>query len=531
MSSQSQVDTDPQASAQQDIQGGIPDFVRLGAIPVDYAQQVETDLLEPVIQQNGSAGRAGFCRFTLQNKGFLHSHSKLFLGLIPNAANADAFVPPAVGIGSVIERAVLKVGNQVLNEITDWAQLHAVKSALVPNEINKEREQYMSGRIMNHGFRYTANQFDLAPTYGLDNGREYAGAGADLKQLPFARMDGTTAATIRTSPVYSVDLSDLFPFLKTHQLPLYMIDQPINIELTWAQPNRDRVCVNANDQANLTYDIDSTELKFCADYIFYGATDEMDRFAQANKDLSFSFVDYRSNVASIDSTVPVTVVRNVGMANRMVTRVISVFNRDLIHGETVLNKYASLGPSVSATGVVGDVAYNLRYNDRYEYATDIKNTARLFSQLTDSESVPFVTKGEYAGNDDAITPSTYEGREQRAGLSNKFFFIGTRLTGGRVGSKGIEIHLNATDFDTLSANVTAGAFVVGKQYKVTATGDTDFTLVGATSSAVGTIFVATGVGAGTGTAGEIIGPTSMRTYCEYLRVARLRDGVFDIYNA
>ena len=67
--SQAQLDVDPQAMA-PDVDG-IPDFVRLGSIPADYIQQVESDLLEPVVQQNGSTDRTGFCRFTLQQKGFL----------------------------------------------------------------------------------------------------------------------------------------------------------------------------------------------------------------------------------------------------------------------------------------------------------------------------------------------------------------------------------------------------------------------------------------------------------------------------
>mgnify|MGYP003654113543 FL=1 len=476
--SQSQLDVDPATVAPS--MDGIPDFVKLGSIPVDYVQRVETDLLENVVNLDGSTDRTGFCRFTLQNKGFLHSHSKLFLSLIPNATNNDAFMPVQVGVGALIQRAVLKVGNQVINEISDWSQLHAVKSSLISNEINKEREQYMTGRLMNHGFRYEAENYELAPTYGLANGREYNGI--DLKQMPFAKMDGATAVTIATSPVYSVDLSDLFPFLKTHQLPLYMIDQPINIELTWSPPNKARTCINANDTVNLPYTIDTTELKFCADYIFYGAGDEMTRYAEANKDLSFSFVDYRSNVATIDSTAAVTVVRNIGMANRMVTRVITVFNRDALGDQTLLNKYGSLGLDVDATGgatdgAVGNLSYNLRYNDRYEFATDVNNSARLFSLLTDSEGVPFLTKGEYCGNDSVLTANTFEGLRDDQNLSNNFFYISTRLTGGRVGSKGIEIHLNATDLRTAN------------------------------------------------------GPTSIRCYAEYLRVARLRNGILDIANA
>ena len=532
--SQAQLDVDANAMA-PDVDT-IPDFVRLGSIPVDYVQHVETDLLEAVVQQNGSADRTGFCRFTLQNKGFLHSHSKLLVSLVPAATNSSAFLPVQVGIGAVVQRAVLKVGNQVINEISDWAQLHAVKSALISNEMNKEREQYTTGRIMNHGFRYTTGQYELAPAYGLANGREYDAG--DLDQLPFAKMDGTDAGSIATSPTYAIDLSDLFPFLKTHQLPLYMIDQPINIEITWAPPNKARVCVSATDNPNLLYDIDATELKFCADYIFYGASDEMQRYADANRDLSFSFVDYRSNVATIDTTSPLTVVRNIGMANRMVTRVVSVFNRDSITDETMLNKYASLGLSVdtgggATDGQVGDIAYNVRYNDRYEFASDVNNTARLFSQLTDSESVPFVTRAEYCSDNALLTPNTFEGLSQQTFLNNRFFYISTRLTGGRVGTKGIEIHLNATDFSTLDAAATViTGLVVGKTYEITSIGNSDFTLTtGASANTVGTIFRATAVGVGTGTCTGVAGPTSMRSYSEYLRIARLRDGQLDVSNA
>jgi hypothetical protein len=50
----------------------------------------------------------------------------------------------------------------------------------------------------------------------------------------------------------------------------------------------------------------------------------------------------------------------------------------------------------------------------------------------------------------------------------------------------------------------AGTFVVGRLYVIESAGDTDFTLVGAANSTVGTIFTATGVGTGTGTARRIL---------------------------
>lgn len=53
---------------------------------------------------------------------------------------------------------------------------------------------------------------------------------------------------------------------------------------------------------------------------------------------------------------------------------------------------------------------------------------------------------------------------------------------------------------TTGSAVTAGAFSAGVTYQIVTVGSTDYTLIGARSNAVGVTFVATGVGAGTGTA-------------------------------
>jgi hypothetical protein len=55
---------------------------------------------------------------------------------------------------------------------------------------------------------------------------------------------------------------------------------------------------------------------------------------------------------------------------------------------------------------------------------------------------------------------------------------------------------------TESAPVTAGAFVVGRQYQIVTPSNTDFTLIGAANNNAGTVFVANGAGSGTGTARE-----------------------------
>lgn len=73
------------------------------------------------------------------------------------------------------------------------------------------------------------------------------------------------------------------------------------------------------------------------------------------------------------------------------------------------------------------------------------------------------------------------------------------------GSDSVWVGATTGDIDT------AGAFETDRLYTIVSAGDTDFTLIGATNSTPGTIFTATGVGAGTGTARKILMITTVST--------------------
>jgi hypothetical protein len=59
--------------------------------------------------------------------------------------------------------------------------------------------------------------------------------------------------------------------------------------------------------------------------------------------------------------------------------------------------------------------------------------------------------------------------------------------------------------------ISAGSFVIDKEYKIVSLGTTNFTAIGAASNTVGTTFVATGVGSGSGTASVYITHTISTT--------------------
>lgn len=69
--------------------------------------------------------------------------------------------------------------------------------------------------------------------------------------------------------------------------------------------------------------------------------------------------------------------------------------------------------------------------------------------------------------------------------------------------------------------ITAGAFVVGEEYRILVPGTTNFTLIGAANSVAGTKFTATGVGTGTGTA-IWLGPRIFDVICDNIYDSKIK---------
>lgn len=86
---------------------------------------------------------------------------------------------------------------------------------------------------------------------------------------------------------------------------------------------------------------------------------------------------------------------------------------------------------------------------------------------------------------------------------------GAGIEHGVVGSFDyVDLTFSGNTYDILfTANcstITAGSFTVDQGYKILTVGTTDFTLIGAADNNIGTKFVATGIGAGTGTATQLL---------------------------
>ena len=128
---------------------------------------------------------------------------------------------------------------------------------------------------------------------------------------------------------------------------------------------------------------------------------------------------------------------------------------------------------------------------------------RFKDNTGDEFGVRYVYKqvSESFSNENTILPNTIDDEVcvffDDRDTSQGGFTIGKHMFGS-----GDSTGRMAVDYgDSSLTNVdTAGGFVTGHRYRIVSTGSTDFTTVGAADSNVGTFFVATGAGSGTGTA-------------------------------
>ena len=522
------------ASTPPSTAGSIPDLLKIGAIPSNTQISVETAILEPVTQSDTH------CKFVLENKGLLHSHSKIeFEFKCPTDGTNPAFgsLPVCNGIHALIERATMRIGTKTICEIEDYNFFATYRSSFLSPEAELEREQFLTGRNGNvmdidyidreiaaaAQYQYGAGQQSNTSADGLmlGNGKEmdvsssgtvfpYAGPVATTMNTAVGAvrplLDATaltrTAGPLLTDvdqdlcPTFQIAISDLFPFLKTNQLPLYMIKEPVNFEFVFSKAGRaasdsERVC---GPNLLLRAPVLQASTRMIADHLYY-PQDMMEQYAAANKSLQFQYVDYRLSKFSVTAgSLASTGIRNVGGAGRIVSKVFWGINANQITGESggdaaiatgpnagyMNGKYGAVAPNrVYTTGggdpadINGGATFNLKVNEQFLFPIDVTNTARDFHNVIQTEGqVPHLSRETYAKEGVSLTLARYgkqlmtgaatdqtfgSGQQGAAavGVGGQYpgtqFWNAMRLNRGeRVNSRGIELYFKQ-DIDAVAS--------------------------------------------------------------------------------
>jgi hypothetical protein len=443
----------------------VPDLMRIGAINTEMVQDVQTIITDPVVFDQNT------CRITLQNIGFLHSLSRITFQVeagsanASTGANANMTFPAGVGIHSLIERATLMIGGKTVCELEDFGHFMGYKSMFIDGQINKQRESVLSGRIMAHEFQ-SADVDESASSYNIDNGTDPYTTN-DLFGTAtgwFPDADTSASATlvnslgvvpndnllVRNEPELQVALADLFPFLRFNQLPLYMMNEQVSINLVFVPKGQNRRAARQGvSGADQDFNIKTGSVKLIADYIVFPG-EIMAQYQEANKEMNFNYVDYRLTKRTYNGSGAVSQTQqilNVGGAGRVINKIFCAMANDNQGQDNILNAFTSAAPGTNGSGNVQILTTNVRYNDEYLYPIDRTNPALQFHDIVQTEGfVPHITKDEYNTENSRTTGGglsnvlTYNGHLPFAQLSGKFFYQAHRLNKNeRINSRGIEV--------------------------------------------------------------------------------------------
>jgi hypothetical protein len=173
-----------------------------------------------------------------------------------------------------------------------------------------------------------------------------------------------------------------------------------------------------------------------------------------------------SNLVTVTDSVS-GIVTNVG-------DYISLTSTTTVGGLTIQGEY-------TVTAIITTQSFQITASASASSTATGGGTVTIQYQYPAGENVFTVSNGWGAGSWSPTTPTA----------------LGANPFSMSAGSNVVTVTQNAHGYLT-----NAGSFITGQQYKIVSTGSgsTNFTLIGAASNAVGTIFTATGVGTGSGTA-------------------------------
>ena len=429
----------------------VPDLLKPNCKNFGQSQSVDTSELNPIVS------RTDYIRWVLDRKGILHSNSKISLKMKLEGTTHKAFLPFPTGIKSVIKKCVLRAGTTILDSTEDYNVLASYDNLMVSNDTARRKERIKSGMVSAYKSVKVPRMSDVGVADGVEEQSELSlDVGKDFL-LAFTPGTGTSTRADDKCPVtvhanqnledgseFLIDLSDLFPSLRFSQLSLFMIEQPVIIELFLEEKNTARLCVPKGGSVP-TFSVDTDSPKLIADYIYY-SSDIMSEFAAQNPMMTLPFFENQLIKTNVNYDTTPNYTRNLGAAGKAVNNIkICHTDLDTDLSESLVNRFQS---DIQETTGGDRVSYNVKVNDRFLYPVKISNPSEQYVNTVVTEGMPLNISGrDYVKNlgVDYTDREVIELHSQDDELEGKKRWMSIFNIGGeRINNRGVELHIDVT---------------------------------------------------------------------------------------
>lgn len=366
----------------------IPEALKPTTMSTVSTMNIETNVLDPIVINQS------FARFVLERKGILDMGSVITLAVTSSpGATGKAYLPIKTGIHALIKRAVLRIGSKVVAITDEYGTYMTIRRQFKTPEEKSQKDMVKVGTV------------DVvcpdAEQKGLLQLRD-AQYNSDTVAQPLPQF--SLKASDQETPLFSVKISELFPAMREIQLPLFLINEPCSIELTFntqgavnAQEGTIAVFDATVAEADKAVQLSTTNVKFLADYLTYD-DNRMDQTAKMVMSESGMIIPYEDVVMTTTNFPAVTqpaggavlttkIVRDLGLSGMSVRAIMAHMKKAGVN--KLLGQYASDAYDVPDQ-------YNVRINDKQFYPREVT-----------SETYKSYELGQVFGTDISISNAEY----------------------------------------------------------------------------------------------------------------------------
>jgi len=364
----------------------LPDILKVQTLPTVDNMKISTQVLDPITITDSLAV------FQIPKAGILDAGSFVQLG-VTVSADGSFFFPLGTGVHAMIEKCVLKIGNQVVASNTQYPYYSTASRKFDSPEHRAYVDMVKSGCC---GDRYAISESGRIAYRDLDATVSSTATNTDLTVPSFIKpttLDSTTA-------LFSVPLSTLIPMMRSRQLPLFAIKEHVYLEITFAQQTSDsdigKVCCRAQTSSDSGALVPSkSNIKFIFDALYYTDSAMDSVMSQVASDSGMNIL-YEDQIVT-DTQVPATTTGSGVEESQVIEREIMVSGRVLrsllIQEKNVGENHKFLGEYISRDTKIPS-QLNYRINDQRIYDRDIVLPTRKYDELANVMGRPLMTPSQ-----------------------------------------------------------------------------------------------------------------------------------------
>ena len=406
--------------------------------------------------------------FRIENSGILDfKSSRLVLQANSTTANDDMVAYVAnCGVASLIQTATLKCGKVICTSQNYGNYFSIVHNSFTSNNDKTEKDRYLYG---------TFNGFKV----GIDNGNDnYKG----ISFAPSNSMKSTVNSLADTNDKgssFSIELSKIFPGFISTDIPLYLLNQNLEIEIVFTPENtigdRAILCDNAGTATDKNV-IAQDEVMLIEDHHFFSDM-RMEQIRDAYRQNGYS-APYNDLISTRDaltasSTDQLRTNHQISGAGKMVD---SILCANPITDET-FNAVSRAFGKYGSDSCLEKKTFNLTINNKKQFPIDVTNMnvgimnaiyQSLYGQNPVEIPYSLQCKLQKIG---VNVDRTFNGQANYADIMGQMDYFGCKLDDVKVGNTPITLELLRHDSqNALKAQDLVTFLIIRRQFSITPNG-------------------------------------------------------------